>query len=191
MQSAEQFLPQDYQFSEVINVCHDDITCWLNSINEEWTDVIDPGVELERDFRVFEKITLSLVKFFEADAEWSEETHRQACVALYRSMMFGVQVADNLEVLTVQNLKIGEFLRQINTEEPERWLVETIGEYLSQRPAVDALIGEYMPELDPSGRLGYLAEIGAGVMFLLSERSYGEQYFAQAISEIDPQDFEK
>ena len=88
MQSAEQFLPQDYQFSEVINVCHDDITCWLNGINEEWTDIIDPGVELERDFRVFEKITLLLVKFFEADAEWSEETHRQACVALYRSMMF-------------------------------------------------------------------------------------------------------
>lgn len=61
--------------------------------------------------------------------------------------------------------------------------------YLSARPHLDELIGYYMPEIDDSGLRNHHAEIGAGVILLLSERRDGACYANKSAGALSPEDF--
>lgn len=186
---AEKLLPADYQFEEVTKLCGDVINLWLEGVKREWSDVINPGTELERDFRLFFTLAITFAAGILGD-EWDEYEDKSLVVnSIYRGMIFGVQLADMMEVCPVQCLEIGKFLEEGESMEFSQYLIDSVGEYLSERPAIDGLVGRYMPELDETNRCNHYVEIGAGLMLLLSECAYGENYFKDAINNIDPNTF--
>lgn len=184
---SEKFLPQDYQFEEIVRFCGVEVRDWIEGIQDEWLDVIDPQTELDRNFRSLYALAASLGREILKDTD--NDDSEALINALYRGMVFGLQVADKLQVRTVPALSVHDYLKGCQDGDICNYIIRTINEYLGARPEIDSLIYSYAAELDASEKLGHIVEMGAGMMLLLSERTYGEYYFRDAMEAIEPDDF--
>lgn len=183
--NVEDFLPHDLQFAPAVRMYEEEIHDWFTAQQEANGDIIDLETELERDFEKFYLLCEVIVSL--SYDNLPQEEARGATGALYRGMLFGMEISESAGVMVVKSLPMKEYFEDC-IDMPTEQLVKDVSDYLSKRPEIDDLISYYSPELDRSGRWGHFCEIGAGFTLMLCERMAGELYMESMISAANPED---
>ncbi|MEO8691810.1 MAG: hypothetical protein ABI397_03445 [Candidatus Saccharimonas sp.] len=186
MDRAENSLPPDESLEGNTVSCKDELYAKLNTLLKEGGDVIDIQVELKRNI-------LAILEYSELVshlARKSEDEQRKIRDAVYRSICFATQIADDLLSGTYV-CDLVAYVRENLSSDGYGFapLMKDCSEYLQARPEVYELIKHYMPEIDRSGSYSDIAELFAGIVCMLSERSVAEQYLSASMGEVGVQDF--
>lgn len=189
----ENSLPREYQFNTSFDELDDILTDWaefqmvksVKLLGEP--DIIDSHEELGVEFEKLYK--LSEVMLHGALGDISETEEARGIGVFYRGLLFGVQLAAFIDNET-KSFSIGNYFKGIesSTSVFEKFIDDT-SEYLGERPALDAFLGRYMPEIDPTGMYNHLAEAGASFMLMLNERALAETYLQNTSQALTPDFF--
>lgn len=183
--NTESVLPHEMQFTTMVGDYEEFIDELLQEVSSKnLGEVIDVSYELSCDFEKLYRLSVLLVTLYDKGAD--DVDHEVA--ALYRGMLFGMQVTSYIENYKNTPISFSEYFSQTEGN-PLDTIGDDVSEYLSSRPQLDALICRYSPEIDKGSRYGHLAELGAGFMLMLSERAEGRAHLAAAVSELSPADF--
>ena len=184
MSKYEMALPPEQQFDFAVELLQDEFYAGLESNIEKYKDIIDPNVEFDYDTARIWGLCGHFTSLF-CDPEHDPYLVRET---FYRSMCFGLEVSGGLSPKDSAGvLPIGELLQEF--EDPAEAINQEVSTYLSQRPHIYQLIGYFMSEIDDSGRRNHYAEIGAGIIFMLSERRDGAYYVQKMADNLSPDDF--
>lgn len=187
MSGIENILPKELQFETATIELYEPLTDVLHDTITEKGDIIDPQVEFTRPARQLWRLSGCLAEILKSDDE--DEVIVQG--AIYRGICFGFQIVDDIRVAPIESISL-EYLNELtDTEDLGVAIATEVHEYLADRPAVDRLIGQYMPEIcDEAYMLSdHHAEIGAAFVLMLSERQQAETYIKHRAENINLDDF--
>ncbi len=187
-QKTELLLPENMQYNSTVKDYCDVVQEFLDSVIERQNgDVIDIGYELNAPHMTVLELSDALTHL--AYPDMAEEQHTDARSALYRGMLFGLQVSNKIENITVHSFALGTYFEECDGPIMDK-IVTEVGEYLWSRPALEQLISMYSASVVPHGRFEHLAEVGAGFMLMLNERAEGELYLEYASMNAAVEDLE-
>lgn len=109
--------------------------------------------------------------------------------AIYRSMIFALQVVEDIKSSPIGGLQLSDVLSGEDNESIVQSIHDQTSEYLSTRANIDALIGSFATEIDPSYKYEHHVETAAALMFMLCEREQGAKALRQRSQQSDPSDF--
>ena len=187
MESFENILPQDIKLDPSVEYYRDLIDELFEDNRLNYGDIIDPDKEIHHDIVKMAKFADICANLF---ADYDEQ-HDDVSRAVYRSICFANLVAED----TLPNnyrcdltTYVSDRLQAAHSTEI---LITDVQEYLQHREGLDTLIGYYAPEIDPTGQHHHIVELFSGMVFMLAERSLGEQYIQSQIDDINPEDIIK
>lgn len=183
----EDELPNELQFNTVLSTeISDALRDELAELQSVNGDIISVEAEFSRDVLVLD----ALSRIIAESAAGVNEDASQVSSAIYRGMCFGLQVADNVKSLRVKYVALAEFLGELvkGGSLVDQLAIVTNG-YAADRSRVDALIAEFLPELEQGNQVPHHVETGAFVMLMLAERSMADEYFRQQVGDLSPSDF--
>lgn len=123
-------------------------------------ELIDPEFELQHP-DIFDYTTV-------LTRTLGYETSREACEAAYKAAHYAYLISEQFVDDPVIATK-GYFGPEETVEQMQMRIHSDTQFYLQHRPMLDALIGRYMPEIDPSLRHAPLAETVAALVFIQVE----------------------
>lgn len=180
--TSPNMLPHEYQFNTVVDEVRDML---VDDLHEQAAkgDVLNPVVEANWD----------MVKLWEL----SELLGRQLCgdderptyvqTALYRGICFALQIVQEIKMSEVGAVSLQEIARL--AEGGSDAMTDEVGVYLGERTNVDNLIHEFMFELDTTGgEYPHHIELGAGLFFMLCEKTLEDEFIAASFDDIAPRD---
>lgn len=184
MERFENILPYETKLDPSVEYFRDEIDELFDDNRQSYQDLIDPYSELHNDVVVMAKFADFCGNIF-ADHQGQQDDISRA---VYRSICFANIVAkETLPGGYSCNLVsyMNERLQAVNSTEV---LITDVQEYLQYREGLDTLIGYYAPEIDPTGQHHHVVELFSGMVFMLAERSLGEQYIQSQIDDLNPED---
>ena len=182
MPGVENFLPIEKQFNTTLVEVRDLLDDVSFERIEESGDIIDSHRELSTHPLQYWELSSYLAGSLASGGEHLGDVHK----ALYRGMNFGLQGVHDIQPKAIKGLPLGEWVRSNFSEGLEAGIIrEGIGEYLSNRPDVDAFIGQFADEI--SAQYPHHAELGAGFIFMLSEQSLAQSYIDDYMETVHPQ----
>lgn len=105
-----------------------------------------------------------------------------ARLAAYRGFHFAVQVS-GLVLPENPAIAFGDFFdRNTDNEELRRKLETSASEYLGRCAALDRMTAYFMPEIDPTGRYGHVAEIVAGSTFMFVDNAERDRVINDSVA---------
>jgi len=108
------------------------------------------------------------------------EPSPQSEAVAYSSAMFGAYLTTRLVTSGQWGLRFEEFYDVTNAPELQDKIWETTQTYLQYRPTLDALIGRYVGDIDPTGRHTAVAETIAGLLCVHAEEFQYARFMDQA-----------
>ncbi len=185
MDHFEDILPEDQQFNMVLQEFREEIVDPLYDQRDETGDVISPHSEFSRDSQSLWEVSNMLAVIMHAEGEDLEDVR----TAIYRGISFALQIVDDVKSSPIANISLGDAL---NMEEDDEDLADSLRQqtsrYVANRRHIDDLLFSFMPELDRTERYNHHVETGALLMFLLCERQQGEDYIAESVANLRPED---
>lgn len=185
MESLEDVLPFEQSLEGNVADLREELAQLFETTKESNGDIIDADDEMRRDIVMLGKFSDIVGKIVAR----SEDEVVQASEAVYRSVCFAAAVSDGVLPSTYSCELLGYIQERTSDASDLSPIMEDSQQYLQYRPELDSLIGEYMPDIDRSGRYNHVAELFSTLVFMLSERSIGEQYLQANIDDISPSDF--
>lgn len=184
MRHTEDLLPVDARFDTVLDELHGEVTDVTQEVLETYSDIINPINELSRAPQSLWALSGSVADVMKSKTE----DHAAVQTAMYRGMCFALQVIDDIKSAPLMKITLPD---ELTNEQPEMAAVitEATNLYVASRPHIDELLGEFMPELDPTSRCHHHVETAALLMFMMCERECGEEYLRQTASQLQPDDF--
>lgn len=98
-----------------------------------------------------------------------------AKIAAYHAIHFALLTASQL-VPGEAVMKFGDYYDVADFAALQEKIHQDTQEYMSQKPELDRLLGYYMPQIDPIGEHGYLAETVAALVFLHVDQHARDQF---------------
>lgn len=185
MKYPEDLLPEAMQLNTTVTEYRDYLDQLLTSSLSARGDILSIERQIfsgSHKIRELSRVLAALLtKSFEDDAEVGN--------AMFRGMTFALQIAEVTSVTPVETVPTGTLFESEDGQDYATFLLRSVSQYLSARPAVDTLVSYYMPEIDPSHQANHYAEIGAGIMFMLTERQEGEFYLSTVMENVEPEQF--
>lgn len=181
MRGPETIVPTEQRYDTTIHQHEAFIDDYITDCQERSAthDILDFDTEVRFLDERWSEFFFSLMMILDD----SDKESGEVFAALQRGFVFGFQLADLTSdgPLSMAPRRIAS----INDSNIKDAITSDVQEYLSNNQFVDAIIGKYMPELDPSGQNAALVETAAGLAFLLSEDAHGEQIFRNEIEELE------
>lgn len=178
MAGHEAILPTELSLDYTIEVLFEDIVKENDQRNEEYDDIIDIF-----NLPIADPIVVNeCVEAIARPLANTEQDLNELTTAGARAMLFVAQTLR--QTITVDyDLNISGYLyNMFGDGDFIDHIRQDTQDYLQTRPHIDALLGYFMHEIDPSGHRADFAESMGALLFLLAERNLGEQYWT---SEID------
>lgn len=184
MESFENILPQDIKLDPAVEYFRDEIDEIFDKNRQAYSDIIDPYSELHNDV-----VTMAKFADFCADifADYDDQ-HDDMSRAVYRSICFANSVAKETLPGGYSCDLVGYMNERLQAVNSTEILITDVQEYLQYREGLDALIGYYAPEIDPSAQHHHVVELFSGMFFMLAERSTGQKYIQSQIDDLNPED---
>ena len=175
MPGLEHILPEEKKFNTVAHDYSELLYDYFQEIEEESGDILDPSFEtrfLSSDSYPQSFATLSRLITPE-DTSNPEENYQ----ATYRGFVFGAQLADLISDAPTDSFSLKHYFGDVPQEELGETIQTDVQEYLGKNPLLDATIGYYMPELDPTGKQAHIVETAAGLALRVAEDNLGRSLF--------------
>ncbi len=181
--NLEHTLPAEFGFNYALD---DDgaMHFHIEQTKQKYIDIIDHKAE----FNSFENlIVLHNIANLLSNTFSINPNDDPGRAAVYRTVCFFNQVTDIASCGNDFDFDFGDYLDELGlVEDVTKKINADAQEYLEIRPEVDAFIGYYAPELDPTrGRWIHLVETVGAIMFKIAERGIAR---AQIEAEIDQTD---
>lgn len=183
--TSPNMLPHEHQFNTVVDEVRDML---IDDLHEqiEKGDVLNPIVEANWDMAKLWELSELLGRQLCGDDERLEHVQ----IVLYRGSCFALQVVQEIKMSEVGVGSLQEIARL--AESGSEAMTDEIGVYLGERTHVDNLIHQFMHELDTTGEYPHHVELGAGLFFMLCEKTleseYIDGYVATSFDGITPDD---
>lgn len=182
---SERILPLDQRINHRLIEDGDEVLGWLDALLEktDYENILDIDVEFRnlRNIRVFD----SLAEALEDDFIQSEKEGAKA--ALYRSMLFAYQVAERTQPDDTTEIAAGPYISYLRQQgEPFEELHREVRSYLNENQEIRFLLDYYMDELDEGRDRHAYTLLGAGLVFMLAERSMGERFLLGTQQPVEP-----
>lgn len=171
---SEHVLPSEQRLNARLVEMGDVTVEWLDGLLEDsdYENLIDIDVEFEslRHIIYFDQLAEAL------ESEFIESARPGAKEALYRAMFFAFQVAGKVQdgPTTVSPGPYIQYLR--GRPEPFREMHADVNAYLIENPEIRFLLDYYHDELDEGRDRHAYTLLGAGLVFMLAERSQGDRF---------------
>jgi hypothetical protein len=176
----ETFLPTKRRFDSHIGEIGDLLEDVINDICEQTNDILDIDKETDRDMLAVWELSRRLT---DALANPEHEDMAKIQLAMYRAIVFALQVVDEIKEEPITSLRIGEYVNDDQWNEDQ--LNQDTQNYFAESPSLDTLISKYMPEIDTSGRHGHHAETAAALVFMLAEREVAIRHIRQSFDDAE------
>lgn len=184
MRHTEDMLPIDVRFDTVVDELRDEVTDIIEEAVEMHSDIIDPIREFSRAPQSIWGLSGCIAEVVKSEIE----DRVLVQTAMYRGMCFALQVIDDIKSTPIRGITLSEELTGEHAA-PADVIIESTNHYVASRAHIDELLGQFMPELDPTGRCYHHVETAALLMFMMCEREFGEEYLQQTASQLRPDDF--
>lgn len=183
---SERILPLDQRINYRLIEDGDEVFGWIDALLEksEYENILDLDVEFNslRNIRVFDALAEAL------DDDFIESEKEGAKAALYRAMMFAFQVSERTQPDDTTEITAGPYITYLKRQdEPFQELYREVRTYLSENREIRFLLDFYMDELDEGRDRHAYTLLGAGLVFMLAERSMGERFLQGTQQPIKPE----
>lgn len=189
MKSFENILAPEQSLEGQATDSRDQLDDYIDKVRTEHGDIIDPDGEMQHNIQDLGRFSRIMGSVLSRDSSDISETS-SANDAVYRSICFAVQITEQLLPDSFDCELVAYSRERIASDDSLDGLVEDSQDYLQRRSELDALLGYYMPEIDRSGRYDHAVELFAATVFMLSERSAGQQYAAACFENMTVEDFQ-
>ena len=181
MSKMENFLPDEYQFEKTVADMYEPLVESLSECVDEG-DVIDSQAEFAREYTELWELSQTVTELLKSDSESFEEVQ----AVTYRGLSFGLQVVNDI-ISGPINKHLAKYVQKellAGGDTMAEHLQSDVQQYLAERPAIDALIAAFMPEIDRASLSNHHAETAAGLMFMLCEREQAEYYLQAEVETL-------
>ena len=181
---SERILPAEQRLNARLIEMGDETVEWLDGLLEasDYENILDVDVEFVslRNIILFDELAEAL------ENEFIDEAHPEAKVALYRAMFFAFQVAGQVQDIPTE-VHAGPYIQYLRKQqEPFKELHADVSAYLKENPEIRFLLDYYHDELDEGRDRHAYTLLGAGLVFMLAERSQGDRFLFDSAEDIEP-----
>lgn len=182
----ERLLPYAQRLDYRLAENGDEIYEWLEGLLEktDCENLLDIDVEFAslRNIRIFDSLAEVLDEEFVSDEKTGVKD------SMYRGMMFAFQVAERAQPGDRTEIVIGPYVKYLRRcDNPFQELFQDVRSYLNENREIRLLMDFYSDELDEGRDRHAHALLGAGLVFMLAERSMGERFLAGTQKPYEPE----
>lgn len=183
---SERILPLEQRINHRLDQGGEEVFEWLEKLlsNSDYENLLDPDVEFAslRNIRIFDAMAETI------EEEFIRSDKAQAQEALYRAMMFAFQVAERMQPDDTTEVVAGPYFTYLRRQtDPFKELHRDVRLYLKENEEIRLLLDFYSDELDEGRDRHAYTLLGAGLVFMLAERSMGERFLRGTQKPFEPE----
>lgn len=182
MKQLEDALPRDISFDSSICELWDFVEVSLDTDRTKKGDVID--YELSESFLQFQELSQGLANTLMPEDEDPEAVSS----AIYRGMCFALQTVKIIKSSPIETIDISSIIADDGVTTAEE-IIRQSAIYISQRDQIAQLLDRFMPEIDQTYAHNHYVEIGATLMFMLTERQQASEILNSEAENLTPEMF--
>lgn len=183
---SERILPAEQRINHRLEEDGEEVFAWLEGLlsRSDYENLLDPDVEFAslRNVRIFDAMAETI------EDEFIRSNKTQAQEALYRAMMFAFQVAERTQPEDTTEIVAGPYFAYLRQQaDPFEELHRDVRTYLKENQEIRYLLDFYNDELDEGRDRHAYTLLGAGLVFMLAERSMGERFLRGTQKPFEPE----
>lgn len=173
---SERLLPKDQRLNAYVEEFADEFRQDIDELQRSQEGNL---LSSEVEFRTYESIQTFATLAYVLEKRVIQTGSMKAYEAMYRAAVFAFQIAENVHGDSTK-FEAGRYIRML-VERPDGddLLMNDVQTYLADNPDVSELLDYYIDEIDEGRNLQHVAELSAGMVFMLIERNLGEEFILE------------
>lgn len=187
---SEKFLPKDERFASLITEFSEEVRDEIEDItSSQGGNLLSVEAEFNNAVSLYAfHQTAQLIAW---DIVGHERGDEASYASTYRALVFAYQSVRTITTGEIQIPMYAHLSEYLSASDGFDTFNDEVQGYLSENIAIADYIGEYIDDIDEHRRMHACAELAAGLVFMLSERSLGEAYLEASAGSLSMGDFDQ